>query len=901
MNEAQTRKNLIDDELKIAGWNIKDYSQVIEEFEIDLDDTLPSHFDRTKRFVDYALKNKVGDIIAIVEAKREGKAVGSAKTQAEYYAIRIKNTQGFAPFIYITNGLEIEFWDSENYPIRKVLSYHSLEDLETYRKRNDNAIKLSPELLDKNIAGRYYQINAITKTLEAFTNKQRNALWVMATGTGKTRTIISLVDILLRQGFIKRVLFLADRRELARQAMDNFKDHLPNQSRQRIETETFEKDKRLYVSTYQTMMSLLKKVDISQGFFDLIIADESHRGIYNYYGQLFLKFDALKLGLTATPVDFIDRDTFKFFGTEKGNPTFAYTYEEAIKDEYLCDYEVMSVQTKFQEEGIRFELLSKEEQEKLKNSGYAEEDINYEGSAIEKAVVNDDTNRKIITAFMENCYYHPISNLPSKSIIFAINKAHAYRLEKLFNELFPQYLSKVAKVVVSELNNTEELIKEFKKEDSGFNVAISVDMLDTGIDVPSIMNLVFAKPVFSRTKFWQMIGRGTRLYDEEFTKEKFVIFDFWQNFEYFNEHPEGFEPSGQISLHRKLFNENIKLLKTLHGAPFETIKEEVRAQVKALPREDFFIKSKATLLSTINDGFFNNLKANLLALGNISELFDRIEVKEPQDLQFRVKAKRLQTAKHGKDTKAIESIIDSILVDIEKLRINKSISVVNAHSELLDKASEGGFWYEMDFNTTNATVEILAPLMKYKAKTEVKISHFDLEDSIDIGKSDNTKPLHVSVNLKAYEAHITKVIQKLINESPILQKLFIGLPLSSEDTEALKNDLLKEEIQTEQLSELFTCKSNDLVEIFTNILHKKEYKLPLLLNKFIETHTLNATQIEFIQAIKHFIEEKRGQIDRKDFMENPFTKFHKLGILGVFQGSMMNELVEIIDDKGTAI
>jgi type I restriction enzyme R subunit len=901
MNEAQTRKNLIDDELKIAGWNIKDYSQVIEEFEIDLDDTLPSHFDRTKRFVDYALKNKSGDIIAIVEAKREGKAVGSAKTQAEYYAIRIKNTQGFAPFIYITNGLEIEFWDSENYPIRKVLSYHSLEDLETYRKRNDNAIKLSPELLDKNIAGRYYQINAITKTLEAFTNKQRNALWVMATGTGKTRTIISLVDILLRQGFIKRVLFLVDRRELARQAMDNFKDHLPNQSRQRIETETFEKDKRLYVSTYQTMMSLLKKVDISQGFFDLIIADESHRGIYNYYGQLFLKFDALKLGLTATPVDFIDRDTFKFFGTEKGNPTFAYTYEEAIKDEYLCDYEVMSVQTKFQEEGIRFELLSKEEQEKLKNSGYAEEDINYEGSVIEKAVVNDDTNRKIITAFMENCYYHPISNLPSKSIIFAINKAHAYRLEKLFNELFPQYLSKVAKVVVSELNNTEELIKEFKKEDSGFNVAISVDMLDTGIDVPSIMNLVFAKPVFSRTKFWQMIGRGTRLYDEEFTKEKFVIFDFWQNFEYFNEHPEGFEPSGQISLHRKLFNENMKLLKTLSGVPFETIKEEVRAQVKALPREDFFIKSKATLLSTINDGFFNNLKANLLALGNVSELFDRIEVKEPQDLQFRVKAKRLQNAKYGKDTKAIESIIDSILVDIEKLRINKSISVVNAQSELLDKASEGWFWYEMDFDTTNTIVDTLAPLMKYKAKIEVVINHFDLEDSIDIEKSVNVKPLHVSVNLKAYEAHITKVIQKLINESPILQKLFISQPLSSEDIEALKNDLLKEEIQTEQLSELFTCKSHDLVEIFTNILHKKEYKLPMLLNKFIETHTLNATQIEFIQAIKHFIEEKRGQIQRKDFTENPFTKFHKLGIQGIFHGSMMNELVEIIDDKGTAI
>jgi len=297
-----------------------------------------------------------------------------------------------------------------------------MEEFFLFSKRNNNNIKLSSELLNKDIVGRYYQVNAITKSLETLTDKHRSILWVMATGTGKTRTIISLVDILLRQGFIKRVLFLADRRELASQAMDNFKEHLPNQSRERIETGSFEKDKRLYVSTYQTMMSLLKKTDISQGFFDLIIADESHRSIYNYYGQLFLKFDAIKLGLTATPVDFIDRDTFEFFSTDKGNPTFAYTYEEAIKDEYLSDYEVMSVQTKFQEEGIKFELLPKEEQEKLKNSGYTVEDIDYEGSQLERMVINDDTNRKILTTFMKNCYYHPITNLPSKTIIFAVSK-----------------------------------------------------------------------------------------------------------------------------------------------------------------------------------------------------------------------------------------------------------------------------------------------------------------------------------------------------------------------------------------------------------------------------------------------------------------------------------------------
>lgn len=898
-NEAQTRIHLIDGELAKCGWSIGDPTKVIEEYEIELDDTLPPHFDRTKRFVDYALLNKTGHVIAIVEAKRESKAVGSAKTQAEYYARRIKNVQGFAPFIYITNGLEIEFWDSENYPIRNVLSYHSLDDLETYRKRNDNHIKLSPELLNKEIAGRYYQVNAITKTLETLNDKHRSILWVMATGTGKTRTVISLVDILLRQGFVKRVLFLADRRELARQAMDNFKEHLLNQSRQRIETESFEKDKRLYVSTYQTMMSLLKKTDISQGFFDLIIADESHRSIYNYYGQLFLKFDAIKLGLTATPVDFIDRDTFHFFGTEKGNPTFAYTYEEAIADEYLSDYEVLSIQTRFQEEGIKFEMLPKEEQEKLKNSGYTEEDIDYEGSQIERMVINKDTNRKILTTFMEKCYYHPISNLPSKTILFAVSKKHAYRLEKLFNELFPQYHSKVAKVIVSELNNTDELIKEFRDVNSGFNIAISVDMLDTGIDVPSIMNLVFAKPVFSRAKFWQMIGRGTRLYDEAFHKDKFVIFDFWGNFEYFNQKSEGFEPGEQISLNRKLFNENIQLLKGLHGEAFEHIKAEVKAQIESLPREDFFIKSKATLLSKVNDAFYNNLKANLAALGNISELTDRIEVKEPQELQFKVKIKKLQNAKIKRDIKAIEKHINSILIDVEKLRVNKSLTIVNKHRELLDRASDGMYWANLDFTATNAITDVLAPLMKYKARNEVTVGHFDLEDFIDASSLKETKPLYGAVELKAYDAHILKVIQRLVDDSPTLQKLFVLGTLTETDLEALKDELLKEDIEIEKLSEMFECKSNDLVEIFNTIINKKEYRLPHLLDDFLATHSLSSKQIDFIKAIKHYVQEKHD-IHRKDLMENPFTKFHKMGIMGMFKGSLMHELVEIIDDREEA-
>jgi type I restriction enzyme R subunit len=496
---------------------------------------------------------------------------------------------------------------------------------------------------------------------------------------------------------------------------------------------------------------------------------------------------------------------------------------------------------------------------------------------------------------MENCYYHPISNLPSKTIIFAVNKKHAYRLEKLFNELFPQYHSKVAKVIVSELNNTEELIKEFRDVNSGFNIAISVDMLDTGIDVPSIMNLVFAKPVFSRAKFWQMIGRGTRLYDEEFHKDKFVIFDFWGNFEYFNQKPEGFTPSEQISLNRKIFNENIQLLKQLQGDEFETIKEEIKEQIEALPKEDFFIKSKATLLSNVNTMFYNNLKANLMALGNLSELMDRTEVKEPKELQFRVKVKKLQNAKAKNDSKAIEKQINSILEDIEKLRINKSLSVVQKHIELLDKASDGRYWVELDFTTINEITDMLAPLMKYKSTATIEVAYFDFEDKIDTFIIKEARPLYGSVELKAYEAHILNVIQKLVNESPTLQQLFVMGTLNKNQIKELKNELLKEQIDVERLSEMFECKSNDLIDIFSKIINQKEYKLPYLLDDFLSKHSLSSKQVEFIKAIKHYVQEKHD-IHRKDLMTNPFTKFHKMGVMGLFQGSQMKDLVEIIDD-----
>lgn len=891
MGEAQTRSELIDKELASCGWDINDTTKVILEYEIDFDDTLPSNFNKSYRYVDYVLLNRQNKIIALVEAKDKYKSVGQAKSQAEYYARRIANIQGFTPFIYITNGLEIEFWDSQSQPIRKVLSYHSLEDLEWLKFRNENKQPLSTELLNKSIANRHYQIEAITKGLESYEGNKRSALWVMATGTGKTRTIIAFIDILLRSKFIKRVLFLADRTALVKQALDNFKTHLPDQSRERITTSEFEKDKRIYASTYQTMISLMQKMDISQGFFDIIVADESHRSIYNHYGQVFLKFDALKMGLTATPVDFIDRDTFSFFSTEKGNPTFAYTYEEAVKAGYLVDYEVLNVKTNFLENGIRFDALDKEEQEKLLKSGFVEEEIDFEGSAVEKAVLNDDTNREILKSFMANCYKDPKTNLPAKTIIFAINKKHAYRLVKLYDELFPEHNSKVAKVIVSEISNADELIKEFSTGDSGFNIAVSVDMLDTGIDVPSIMNLVFAKPVYSRAKFWQMIGRGTRLYEDEyFKKEKFLILDYWGNFDYFNEQPEGFEPPEQVSVNRAIFNQNIQLLKVYGGEEFEVIKSEVKRQIDALPKEDFFVKERQKELSELNTMFWNNLQHNIPLLSSVSDLLDRMTSQDDYDLRFRLKVKKLQHAKAKEESKAIESEIDKIISDI--LKLNHNISEVANHDELIAKASEGHYWYELSFKETQEAADILAPLMKYKSKIKKEQYHFDLDDYI--ASTTKTTIDTPSINLKEYEERISRVIQELTNCSPALQKLFVGAQLDSSDIQSLTEALLSADIDTDKLGEVYHVQSNDLTEIFTHILERKEYKLPHLLNQFIQTHSLNSKQIEFINAVKHFVGEKHD-IHRKDLMENPFTKFHKHGILGLFNQSQQMEIVKIIE------
>lgn len=461
-----------------AGWNVNDLTQVVLEFDINVEfpegvreSQEPYH---THQFSDYVLLGKDGKPLAVVEAKKSIMDAALGREQAKQYCHHIqKQSGGELPFCFYTNGHEIYFWDLGNYPPKRVYGFPTRDDLERYVYLRKHRKSLSQEFINTKIAGREYQIRAIRSVMESLEKKRSKFLLVMATGTGKTRTVISLVDALMRGGWIEKVLFLVDRIALQGQALDDFKEHLPNEPRWPQYQETnFATDRRIYVSTYLTILNVIRNenIKISPHFFDLIVVDESHRSIYNTYQEILQYFNALTLGLTATPTDVIDHNTFELFNCEDGLPTFAYSYEEAVNHipPYLSDFQVMKIKTKFQIEGINKRTISLEDQKKLILEGKEVAEINYEGTELEKKVINKGTNTLIVREFMEESLKDHNGVLPGKTIFFCISKAHARRIEEIFNSLYPEYAGELAKVIVSDdprVYGKGGLLDQFKNQD----------------------------------------------------------------------------------------------------------------------------------------------------------------------------------------------------------------------------------------------------------------------------------------------------------------------------------------------------------------------------------------------------------------------------------------------------
>jgi type I restriction enzyme, R subunit len=566
-DEATTRARLIDSLLASVGWDVapglSSTEQVGKEIEVRDQPTGSG-----AGYADYVLWDDNGNPLAVIEAKKTSVDPERGRHQAKLYADSLEKEHGHRPVIFYTNGFDIWIWDdAQGFPPRKLYGFYSKDSLQ-HLANYQRAERRPLDTIDINelIVDRLYQIEAIKRVCERFAKKHRKALIVQATGTGKTRVAIALTDLLIRAGWVKRVLFLCDRRELRKQAKNAFNDYLSEPIRiitSRVKSNASE---RVFLATYPAMQKVFQSFD--PGFFDLIIADESHRSIYNVYGDMFHYFDCHQIGLTATPVDFVTKSTFRLFDCEGQLPTANYDLEQAVQDGYLTPFEVFEHTTQFLREGIKLDTLTKDQIEQLEEQGEDPAQYDFSSEQVDKVIYNKDTNRAILRNLMENGLRDATGQLPGKSIIFARNHQHAILLRQLFDEMYPQYGGKFCQVIDNYDPRAEQLIDDFKGEGTNneLTIAISVDMLDTGIDIPEILNLIFAKPVRSPVKFWQMIGRGTRLRKDLFgpgsDKTIFRIFDHWGNFERFEMGYRPAEPKQGKSIMQLVFEERLMLVET---------------------------------------------------------------------------------------------------------------------------------------------------------------------------------------------------------------------------------------------------------------------------------------------------------------------------------------------------
>lgn len=923
--EAETRKHLIDAKLKEAGWDVDNRSQVLQEFDIAVG--LPDGVTEARtpyeghQYCDYVLLGRDGKPLAVVEAKKASKDPAIGREQAKQYCYNIqKQHGGKLPFCFYTNGLEIYFWDIESYPPRKVVGFPNRDDLERFVYIRDNQKPLSDELINTNIAGRDYQIRAIRAVMEGIEKKQRNFLLVMATGTGKTRTCVALVDALMRAGRVERVLFLVDRISLRGQGLDAFKEYLPNEPRWPNEGEKdISKDRRIYIQTYPSMLNIIREPGaISPHFFDLVVVDESHRSIYNTYGEVLDYFKAINLGLTATPTDVIDHNTFKLFNCDNGMPTFAYTYEEAVNNipPYLCNFQVMKIHTKFQEEGISKRTISLEDQKRLILEGKEVAEINFEGNELEKTVINKGTNALIVKEFMEECIKDANGVLPGKTIFFCSSMSHARRLEQIFDSLYPEYKGELAKVLVSDdprVYGKNGLLAQFTNSDMP-RIALSVDMLDTGIDIRELVNLVFAKPVYSYTKFWQMIGRGTRLLEPHkikpwcTQKDRFLILDCWDNFEYFKLNPKGKEATAQIPLPVRFLGIRLdkieRALETQNDAIAQKEILTLRKQVAELPKNSVIVQEAATDLHKLqDDNFWNKFTPEKIEFirTNIKPLFRAVSQVDFKAMRFAKDLLEASLALLANEQDKFEALKDNVAEQISELPL--SINVVAKEREIIEQAQTNHFWAKATDSTFDELGQKLGTLMRYRDAEGGEVTgptHLDLQDLVHTKEFVEFGPEHSAVSVSKYREMVEKLIMELTEKNPTLQKIKAGQKVSEAEAEELANLLHDEHphITEELLKRVYQNRRAKFIQFIRHILGLEVLEtfpdtVTKAFEQFIHSHTnLSSRQLDFLNLLKEFILEKE-RVEKRDLIESPFTRIHPDGIRGLFNPTEINEILEI--------
>lgn len=918
MNEAQTRKEYIDKALEKAQWSKNGACQYVEEYEMEkawgtagVAEPAPA-YGTEHEYADYLLLGRDEQPLAIVEAKRTTKNARIGQQQANGYAENIKAKYGIEPFIFLTNGEDILFWDREQYPPRLVYGFFERRDLERlYFQKQEASKNLSDVRINPEIADRDYQAEAIRTVLSGVQNGHRKFLLVMATGTGKTRTAMAVIDCLLKAKRINNVLFLTDRKVLRDQAYGKkgYQGFF-SESCGKITSGNFNAEKRLYAATIQTMMECYR--EISPGFFDLVIADECHRSIYNKWKDVLSYFDALQIGLTATPAQFIERDTFRFFEVDVKNPKsnfFNYSYEKAVEEKHLLPFVPYHAKTSFQIKGLREEEIPPAVKKKLVEEGKTLDELNFEGTEFEKRFTNTGTHEAMVREFMEVCYKDDTGTLPGKTIIFAMTKNHAYRLLDAFDRLYPQYKGRLAEVIVSEDSRADNFLGRFENE-SYPRVAISVDMLDTGVDVREVTNLVFAKPVFSKIKFWQMIGRGTRTLDKNNMKpwcphkENFLIIDHWNNFEYFGEKPEGEAPVIQDAITSRVFKAKINRLRFYlnnnNQPQVDSVSNELKGMIDLLPMDSISVKERKDVLQRLEaHEFWKNIDTDYL-YDHVAPLMRFLEDINYNEYSFILKCEQLELAFLQKEERRILELKTAFKEDLQLLPM--TLQVVKRQEEAIFKTASDAFWGNLSVEKIRETKTKLAPIMKYKRKEGQKLIEFDLDDEVIERKWIEFGPNGEGDYVHVYKEKVEKRVKELAERESAIVKIKNDEPINDQDLESLEQTLNSPElyITEDKLREAYNQPLGTLVQFIKSIFGKykfrsQEEEIAESFDAFIIAHNYNTDQTRFLRVIKTVFLAKVRQheiLELDDFYEGPVEAFGANAADRLFSKQELDEVIE---------
>lgn len=910
-DEALTRKLYIDLLLKEAGWDANGHN--VSEYPVTGMPTGDGKNNGPGR-VDYVLWGDDGKPLAVVEAKRTSREPRVGQNQAKLYADCLENAHQQRPIIFYTNGFETWIWDDVEYAPRKIYGFYKKDELELLVQRRTTRKSLSESEINKDIAGRYYQIEAIRSVGKVLEGRGRESLLVMATGSGKTRTAAAIVDLLSKCNWAKRVLFLADRSELVYQAKIAFTNYLPNLPNVDLTKEKDTVDARVVFSTYQTMINQIdKEFDDNQrhfsiGHFDVIIFDEIHRSVYNRYKAIYEYFDGYRIGLTATPKSEADRDTYQLFNLEPGIPTYAYELNDAVADNFLVEPKGIKVPIKFQREGIKYAELSREEQLKYEEAftdpitGAYPDEIN--SSALNNWLFNTGTVDKVIGYLMEKGIKVAGGDRLGKTIIFARNHKHAKFIEERFNIQYPEYKGHFCKVIDNYEEYAYDILKRFKEKESSPHIAISVDMLDTGIDVPEIVNLVFFKPVRSRTKYWQMIGRGTRLckdlFGPEEDKKDFIVFDFCENFEFFGNKPEGVEGNQGKSLSQRLFEARLKLTAILPEQDNEELKqfgEEIQQhlfyQVQGLNDESFLVRQHWRIVERFKDPHKWNALSDLDTKVLIDHIAPLITETGEDELakRFDLLCYQIQL---GLLTRGLppDYCLNNVKQIGAKLSKKGAVPAVGEKMPLIKEIQEKRYWSDISVIKTEQLRIDLRNLIKFIDKDQGIIVYTQFDDEYS-GVAEEHEILHTSNGLEAYKKRVSQYILSQ-KHNLIIHKLRNNIPITSTELSSLNKMLFEQgELGSkEKFEEAYG--SQPLGKFIRSIVGLEVSAAKEALSKFINSPALNPQQIRFMDTIIQYL-SVNGTIDPGALFSPPFSDISPNGLIAVFNEEQSSEIVSLLD------